>query len=287
MGCWNETCGLSNLPICNGDEVVMFVLVKKQNFGRQYYFNDDAIPFILPIEGKYNDYGSIEEVNASDITLNVLENAKVFIKTNDSYTQFYFDLEGFLEQLERGTLYIKYGDEYHQLSQIMYHKDLYYTLVNNMKNRIPYSQDKIFFSLQKEELSKKLEDNIQRKEMFKGLGSSDEEIFEILSSSPIYGQYSLGYKMTNAYEKIITNSNKDLFLEELTTAIMFFNVLSFMRKSFYGQSGLGSQSIEMYLHKKMAEWIIYFYDKKKEEYIEYLEEDEKKDTELIESIFWF
>lgn len=69
MGCWNATCGLSNLPIQTGDDVLLFVLAESNlgshdKFGGGFsYPNGRYRPIGLPVHGEYNDYGGIENVS--------------------------------------------------------------------------------------------------------------------------------------------------------------------------------------------------------------------------------
>ena len=60
MGCWNETCMLTNLPIHRKDEVrVMFLVGNPYKIHRSYpTAYNHVIPFLF--EGTYNDYGNIE-----------------------------------------------------------------------------------------------------------------------------------------------------------------------------------------------------------------------------------
>jgi hypothetical protein len=67
MGCWNGTCGISNLPINAGDEVVAFLIGfysynDNPSKSGYCYINDIATPLTLPIYGRYDDYGGIEDV---------------------------------------------------------------------------------------------------------------------------------------------------------------------------------------------------------------------------------
>lgn len=66
MGCWNETCGVTQLPILAGDKVRLFVLrgggPTRREGGGTCYINDIWSPIGPPISGVYNDYGGIEEV---------------------------------------------------------------------------------------------------------------------------------------------------------------------------------------------------------------------------------
>lgn len=60
MGCWNATCGLSNLPIMSGEEVYVFPIVESY---RDSFCYATALynPTIIPFRAKYNDYGAGEE----------------------------------------------------------------------------------------------------------------------------------------------------------------------------------------------------------------------------------
>ena len=71
MGCWNETCGITQVPIMHNDPVVLILLAnvaqhrsadRMDGHSGHCYSNDVWSPFALPIYGIYNDYGSIEDV---------------------------------------------------------------------------------------------------------------------------------------------------------------------------------------------------------------------------------
>ena len=60
MGCWNETCMLTHLPILGGEDTVC-VLIAQQP-GSRDTIHSDAIyaPISLPLFGKYDGYGCLE-----------------------------------------------------------------------------------------------------------------------------------------------------------------------------------------------------------------------------------
>lgn len=68
MGCFNVSCMLSKLTIHEGDKCYLFPLIpmnKETLIGAtsQFLYNNDLFNlFCLPIEGIYNDYGSIEDI---------------------------------------------------------------------------------------------------------------------------------------------------------------------------------------------------------------------------------
>lgn len=65
MGCWNETCGISQLPILGGDKVRLVVLVGGNSEfisgSGTSYINEIWSPISIPISGEYNEYGSLTE----------------------------------------------------------------------------------------------------------------------------------------------------------------------------------------------------------------------------------
>jgi len=62
MGCWNETCGLTNLPIRYNDEVVGFLLLENSYPEIDYHCNGLYTLMSLPFTGKYNNYGCLKEI---------------------------------------------------------------------------------------------------------------------------------------------------------------------------------------------------------------------------------
>ena len=84
MGCWNETCGFSNLPIKSGEKVMGFILLM-HNIDTSYaYPNALGTPFALPITGRYNDHGSIENIKENFNTEYIISKIKEYF-TNNKY----------------------------------------------------------------------------------------------------------------------------------------------------------------------------------------------------------
>jgi len=69
MGCWNQTCVVSNLHITAGQKVAMFLLVQNHHESEGFYYPDvlnKLCPF--PFYGEYDDYGAAE--NCHGLMLN-------------------------------------------------------------------------------------------------------------------------------------------------------------------------------------------------------------------------
>ena len=60
MGCWNGTCGLSGLPIIEGEEMYVFPIVESY---RDSFCYSTALyrPSVVPFRAEYNDYGAGEK----------------------------------------------------------------------------------------------------------------------------------------------------------------------------------------------------------------------------------
>jgi len=82
MGCWNETCGITQMPICGGDPVRMFLLVEAEHWdegGALYYSTDLWKPFGLPLKGTYDEYGRIENIEEDALSDLLLQSLKEII----------------------------------------------------------------------------------------------------------------------------------------------------------------------------------------------------------------
>lgn len=87
MGCWNGTCGVSNLPITHGTKVRGFILVPNQ-YGEQKiplgngpcYSTDLFVPMSIAIRGEYNDYGAMENIIEDTNTKLILKHINKQIK---------------------------------------------------------------------------------------------------------------------------------------------------------------------------------------------------------------
>lgn len=135
MGCWNGTCGVSQLPIHCGDKVKL-ILLKKSVYiedsvkgGGFCYSNGLFEPYYLPISGEYNDYGTIENiVDQEDKHFN---NLSKIIDPDVIFENF----EKLIEDISRG--------EYADLSFVLIHEDLYYkTIALGNKTIYGYGEDK-------------------------------------------------------------------------------------------------------------------------------------------------
>lgn len=140
MGSWNETCGISNLPIMRNDEIVLFLLENKCR-GSILDCMDLSSPNsffepIFPIFAKYNDCGKyigIGEKNR-ELVLYTLKNKfknKEYICKKDSFNINNFTIEEFISLVKDGYVFNNalFGEE-SQMSYMLMHKDVYDKVMN-------------------------------------------------------------------------------------------------------------------------------------------------------------
>ena len=71
MGCWNETCGISNLHIrAYSDKIVVFPLIETGlGANERVYAHCVWSPIAAPFEASYDDYGGAEDANEAQFGL--------------------------------------------------------------------------------------------------------------------------------------------------------------------------------------------------------------------------
>ena len=119
MGCWNKTCGLTNLPIMSGEDTYVFVLERAKEFHDHCYSTHLYRPLLLPFVSTYNNYGAGE--NSEGVALPVIMNA---LKTH-------------LVEMPLGE------NKYHDIavSRDAWNEDLFFESVHEHRLRVNYSHD--------------------------------------------------------------------------------------------------------------------------------------------------
>jgi hypothetical protein len=114
MGCWNKTCGLSNLHIMAGMPVYVFVLEKTEHYDN-CYTTSLFKPLLLPFESTYNDYGGGENSHGVALDL-IVGGIKEQLVELDAGENVYhdiavkregFDVDQFFEAVHENRLTIK------------------------------------------------------------------------------------------------------------------------------------------------------------------------------------
>ena len=135
MGCWNGTCMISNLPIISGEKIKLVLLQVGYDGGSiigksgYVYSNGMMAPAFLPLNGDYNDYGSIENVE-EDWNYKIIES---FLKSKfgtieaDGKEMTEWGLMDLIDGIERGNPKFKVKDEWKScgLSMVMIRQDVW------------------------------------------------------------------------------------------------------------------------------------------------------------------
>lgn len=140
MGCWNKTCGISNLHIIAGDPVYVFVIEQNPHHDRCY---STAFwrPVMLPFTSVYDDYGGGENSDQNlDIILAALKERVVEMDVGEN--QYHdiavsadnLDHELFFNAVHKGRL--KVGNRWagsgeSQVDFVMMRKDIVDNICNN------------------------------------------------------------------------------------------------------------------------------------------------------------
>ena len=84
MGCWNETCLLSRLPIACGQAIACVFIAPVDGTPDTVYPDGQYVPLSLPFFGRYDDYGRIECTAYDEAALDSLSNTVLWtIKNGD------------------------------------------------------------------------------------------------------------------------------------------------------------------------------------------------------------
>lgn len=151
MGCFNITGFHTNLPITYGDEVFGIIGIHK-NRSKRNEFSPGKIftPIALPIFGKYNDYGTIDDIKRDSNTELIEKITGVtieeFIDIIDNYTVQRHDCEEPYNKVKEKLIkyltkdFFEYGgyktfdEEKDCITFIMDHKFFYDECVKSMEN---------------------------------------------------------------------------------------------------------------------------------------------------------
>lgn len=208
MGCWNATCQVSQLPIHAGEEVRFLLLVKspfrmdstkgdaysymkegqkEEDFGYQpnadagregVYSDNFWTPEFVPVRAKYNDYGSVEDIDTKSLNWSIwLETInKRMIEINQGSNQYHdpavkkdMELSQLLEVLQEGRLIFSYWYKNYRVpvAQTMIREDVYQSLLKIKADNLWWSKERdyspeeiykdglTFFSKEKIEKAKK------------------------------------------------------------------------------------------------------------------------------------
>lgn len=130
MGCWNKTCGLSNLAIHDGEPVMVFTLVQNNKIDDFCYSTALYSPVLLPFYSHYNDYGAGERSSGIGLPL-ILEGLQnILVEMEQGENQYHdipvkrdsFNEDKYWESIHEGRLKIVHHTGERNVQFVMFHK---------------------------------------------------------------------------------------------------------------------------------------------------------------------
>ena len=252
MGCWNGTCMISQLPIMEGDEVVIIPISKVGDveISPCCYSSTFFKPFPIIMYGKYNDYGCAYEVTGDTEQfiniINILSNT-----TKEEVKEYYKKNHGSRVTLIESYITYVERDKVSNFNFIMIHKELFDIYKNFMNFYMP--TDKIirntYLYNNKYVLTQTLIDD------------NKDDILDRLAEIRF---------ATNPYDSFINTRVPGATKESIIAIMHLDSALSVLRKMWIPQTGSGGQSGVGKLHEQLCS----FYNK----YItNQIQEDEEED----------
>lgn len=281
MGCWNETCFITNGAIRHGDPVVGFVVQQACNPGT---VGESWLPITFPIVGTYDDYGGIENPTMSfekellQLWNTLYEKGELSQSARGEEMSKYdemgppFSLESIIRDVEReyirsGKLQSKYFDDSY-LGFVMAHKSAYDFLIENYNaNQDKYNYFRPEDAITLEKVTNAAELCVGKDEMYdllksKGLSFS----FGDTMLRDICGYYSP--KLYSEFVSEVLSTSKDLKLatKELAERMTLYRAMSELRKPIYTASdlGKGSQQDNTLLKLALSKFEVEFWSARKQ-----------------------
>jgi hypothetical protein len=303
MGCWNKTCGVSNLHIHAGDPVYVFILEGNTVGSNHCYSNHFYNTVMIPFHSFYDDYGSGE--NSSGIGLEVIiKNLKEkLIEKEVGENQFHdiavkreeFDVDMLFESMRKGRLeipnhYAGYtgNSKTVPVDFVMMRKDVVDKLIEEYEleeyNNGEYVHYKFTTVLDGvDELVQAIQDKLNEPDF-------SHYYFDVVGANVLnpenrikhWIRFWTGFEFRsfiNPFTELVTlvqeNRIEDAkqFATDALKGAFMVKFMEMTRRSWIPQCGEGSQNTELAGHKLLAQTILAIAEKEEKEFDDYDDED--------------
>lgn len=285
MGCWNGTCGISQLPILSGTKVKTFLMLQSEfahgigGAGVCYstaYFR----PWFLPVTAEYNDYGSIDAIQKdwnSEYMLETfqkwLAEGKVKIlgdkeaEINSPGIRKFKKLENVFDCVERGALMLKYNakdfdhkaqkwtsrEDWLKIGMFMILEPVFNAMVEE-GNRFMNDKNNEYYR------SQELEDKNKCLEAINTIRQSGSPTEMEMTLHGMYIDTMLGglieeHSAFKHYKSLLCHPTKvtvEEFFSKLDATNRIGLAMTYLRKLWIPQTGQGSQSEELSFNKALS-----------------------------------
>jgi hypothetical protein len=281
MGCWNGTCGITQLPILSGEKVRLILIARVMQSDCLYY------PVTIPIPGTYDDYGGVMFGDDDPVVKTCLDRIKNFVTPTDQG-----DLQGLLrkeddtapyitdlmtrEKVRPGIFMIREG-VYQALVDAFYSPDLdwdrYYPKPDYREEARKLANQIVEWS--REAASEIVPLSDVRLRLISVLHPFSEEGLNKLVQAwgflPVMVRHGVGALERSlselALKRDVTEEDLLPVLYAIADVIVLNHMLGMLRIGLVPQAGAGSQSIATNMHRHLARTILkeidvidHFYD---------------------------
>lgn len=264
MGCWNETCMLSGLPIRMGDPVIVYFLAPSRRAGHNIYNCHDLYsPIGFGINGIYDDYGRVEEIKNNKAAIWTYKLLQHLTKTYriklsekaDEETVKLSNLFEYIKAAERGWLTLSEQKEKSTIPLTFIHAGLYKQILAEGGNRKRYNTGRTSYEMYTALADKYAE---ERKRIESTAKEKDAGILSLRYNGRGFTRHFTHYARNNAVTNFLlenlTDKTKDL--RDLMVEIMVFETcMNISRMMWRTTAGKGSQAVELAIPGIIADFI--------------------------------
>jgi len=252
MGSWNETCGLSGLPIEENTKALLFPLTSGMGEGSNHsgfsYPTGLWQPMMLPFYGIYSSYGTLDNPSCASLELNIRMFQSYGIEWSDTT----------LYDLERGTLSGRLGrlGQTGPIGQMLIRQDIWDAFLDLQPEH--RAQCRLGTELWVQyERSHEDTDTIMgqfgMEEYFRGFYPQHGSFFFALfgTSLPDFKWFALNVR-DDIRKNLVSSDTLQAVAYEFADVVHVNRVMALVRRAWGPQTGKGSQNAEWDLHRDLA-----------------------------------
>lgn len=264
MGCWNETCMISGLPIRMGDPVVVYFLAPTPTFFHNIYNCCGLFsPVGFGINGIYDDYGSAEKIQDNDAAtwtyklfqhLLKMGNIELSEKT-DKETSRLSEISHYVRAAERGWLTFSKKSELFTISLVFMHADLYKKILEEGGNRKRYRTGRTSYEMYTDKANSFAAKKRQIESMEKEIQA---KLLSFKLSSRGFSRHFMDFSRNRAVSSFLLDNLTDQTegLRDLMVEIMVFETcMNISRMAWRTTPGKGSQNVELAIPGIIADFV--------------------------------
>lgn len=292
MGSWNETCGVTQLPICHRDKIRAFVLlsaideISDLDGGGTCYSNGEWIPFGTSILGTYNDYGGIENIvedEHSQFVFDSLKSGWLIDQEAAKRLDIPFDknklsLENMLTAIERScATYSTFTRRDIHLGIMYVLDDVYQSIMSYNPIGVHFQQSSFKYMPARDIFLKNFEKWYTAGLESYLLNPEDKSLFRLSLTGNDMFYFGSNELINELKNKFITLIGKKISVDDVQVKLLsdaawemihFDNVMKMSRKLWHPQCGKGSQDNNLEIHEILAAATLDIISKRNKEFEE-------------------